>query len=290
MSTATDAFVKANQDRFLEELKEFLRIPSISTLPEHRGDIDRAAQFVADELKARASRTSRSSRPAGTRWSTPTGCTRPASRPCSAMATTTCSRADPLEVWDSPPFEPDRARRQYLCAAAPPTTKARCTCTSKPSRRCARCNGTLPVNVKFLVEGEEEVGGESIAKYVAENPEKLKADVALVSDTEMYARRHADAVHRPARPDLHGNRGDGSDARPAFGHVRRRRAQRGIRLDRTAGEGQGRATAHIQIPGIYDDVEAPAPAEKESWERLPFIEKEFLKKEVGSTKLTGEPD
>ena len=60
-------------------------------------------------------------------------------------------------------------------------------------------NGTLPVNVKFLVEGEEEVGGESIAKYVAENTEKLKADVALVSDTAMYARGHADALHRAAR-------------------------------------------------------------------------------------------
>ena len=64
-------------------------------------------------------------------------------------------------------------------------------------------NGTLPVNVKFLIEGEEEVGGESVAKYVAENPAKLKADVALVSDTELYAEGIPTLVHRAARTDLY---------------------------------------------------------------------------------------
>ena len=89
-------------------------------------------------------------------------------------------------------------------------------------------NGTLPINLKFLIEGEEEVGGEAIAKYVAENTGKLKADVALVSDTALYA-GHSDAVHRIARADLHRNRSLGSDARSALGPVWRGRTEPDLR-------------------------------------------------------------
>ena len=196
------------------------------------------------------------SRPRGIRWFMPTGCMRPANRRCCATGTTTCSR--PIR-WrsgsrrpSSPPFATAISTR-----AARPTTKARCTCTSRPSKPLRAVNGTLPVNVKFLIEGEEEVGGESIAKYVAENPAKLKADVALVSDTELYRRRHADAVHRPARSDLHRNRSARPDARSALGHVRRRRAERrssdSIELLAKLKDANG----HIQIPGMYDDVAAP---------------------------------
>ena len=105
-------------------------------------------------------------------------------------------------------------------------------------------NGTLPVNVKFLIEGEEEVGGESIAKYVAENPAKLKADVALVSDTALYAE---------GIPTLCiGLRGliyteieaTGPDARPALRSLRRRRAERGVRTDRAARESEERRRRH----------------------------------------------
>ncbi len=148
-------------------------------------------------------------------------------------------------------------------------------------------NGTLPINVKFLVEGEEEVGGESIAKYVAENPEKLKADVALVSDTELFA----DGIPTlciglrgliyievessgPAR-DLHSGLYGGAAPNPIFGLVEL--------LSKVKN-----ANGVIQVPGIYDDVEPPAPAEKRSWKRLPFSEEEFRLKEVGSSELTGE--
>jgi acetylornithine deacetylase/succinyl-diaminopimelate desuccinylase-like protein len=150
-------------------------------------------------------------------------------------------------------------------------------------------NGTLPLNVKFLVEGEEEIGGASIAKYVAENPEKLKADVALVSDTAMYAEgiptlciglrglvyMEVDASG-PAR-DLHSGLYGGAAPNAVYGL---------IELLAKAKNADGT----IQIPGIYDAVEEPAPAELESWNGLPFDEAEFLAREVGSTRLTGEPD
>jgi acetylornithine deacetylase/succinyl-diaminopimelate desuccinylase-like protein len=148
-------------------------------------------------------------------------------------------------------------------------------------------DGTLPVNVKFLVEGEEEVGGASIARYVAENPQKLKADVALVSDTALYAEGiptlciglrglvylEVEAIG-PAR-DLHSGLYGGAAPNPIFGLAEL--------LSQVKDE-----NGVIQVPGIYRDVQPPAAAEKQSWKHLPFDEGEFLKKEVGSTVLTGE--
>jgi acetylornithine deacetylase/succinyl-diaminopimelate desuccinylase-like protein len=142
--------------------------------------------------------------------------------------------------------------------------------------------------VKFIVEGEEEVGGASIAKYVAANANKLKADVALVSDTAMYAPgiptlciglrglvyMEIEATG-PAR-DLHSGLYGGAAPNAVYGL---------IELLAKAKDPDGL----IRIPGIYDDVEPPAPEELESWEGLPFDEKEFLEKEVGSSQLTGEP-
>ena len=142
--------------------------------------------------------------------------------------------------------------------------------------------------MKFLIEGEEEVGGESVAKYVAENPAKLKADVALVSDTELYAEGiptlciglrgliYTEIEARGPARDLHSGMYGGAAPNAVFGLVELLAKLKD-------------ANGHIQIPGMYDDVEPPAPAEKQSWATLPFDEKEFLKNEVGSTQLTGEP-
>ena len=149
-------------------------------------------------------------------------------------------------------------------------------------------NGTLPVNVRFLIEGEEEVGGESVAKFVAENPGKLKADVALVSDTELFAEGlptlciglrgliYTEIEARGPSRDLHSGMYGGAAPNAVFGLVE---------LLSKLKDANGR----INIPGMYDDVEPPAAAEKHSWSILPFDEKDFLSHEVGSTRLTGEP-
>src|SRR6266852_308563 len=186
MSNATDAFIRQNQDRFLEELKSFLRIPSISTLPEHRGDIDLAAGFVAGSLRAAGLENveviSTAKHPlVYADWLHAPG-----------KPTVLCyghydvQPPDPLEEWKSPPFEP-ALRDGNLYARGSADDKGQMYMHVKAVETLRAVNGTLPVNVKFLIEGEEEVGGESIAKYVADNPQKLKADVALVSDTALYA-------------------------------------------------------------------------------------------------------
>ena len=287
MSASTDAFVDQNRERFLEELKEFLRIPSISTLPENRGDIDRAAQFVADSL-----------RKAGLEHVEiiPT-----AKHPlvyadwlhAPGKPTVLCyghydvQPADPLELWNTPPFEPT-LRNGDLYGRGTADDKGQMYMHVKAIEALRAVNGTLPLNVKFIVEGEEEVGGASIAKYVAANADKLKADVALVSDTAMYAPgiptlciglrglvyMEIDATG-PAR-DLHSGLYGGAAPNAVYGL---------IELLAKAKDPDGL----IRIPGIYDDVEPPAPEELESWEGLPFNEKEFLEKEVGGSELTGEP-
>jgi acetylornithine deacetylase/succinyl-diaminopimelate desuccinylase-like protein len=139
-----------------------------------------------------------------------------------------------------------------------------------------------------LIEGEEEMGGDAVAKYVAENPAKLKADVALVSDTELYAEGiptlcvglrgliYTEIEARGPARDLHSGIYGGAAPNAIFGLVEL--------LSKLKD-----ANGHINIPGMYDDVKPPTPAEKHSWSILPFDEEEFRKTEVGSSRLTGEP-
>jgi len=286
MSNATDAFVRESQDRFLEELKTFLRIPSISTLPEHRGDIDRAAGFVADSLRA-VGLENVEVIPTGKHPLVYADWLHAPGKP-----TVLCyghydvQPPDPLDQWVSPPFEPT-IRDGNLYARGSADDKGQMYMHVKAVETLRAVNGSLPVNVKFLIEGEEEVGGESIAKYVAENAAKLKADVALVSDTALYAEGiptlciglrgliYMELEATGPMRDLHSGLYGGAAPNAVFGLIEL--------LSKAKS-----AAGVIRIPGIYDDVEPPAPAEKQSWGNLPFSAKKFLKNEVGSTRLTGE--
>src|SRR5450432_2531440 len=194
--------------------------------------------------------------------------------------------ADPLELWESPPFEPT-VRDGNLYARGSADDKGQMYMHIKAVEALRAVNGTLPLNVKFLIEGEEEVGGASITKYVAENHEKLKADAALVSDTNMYAPGlptlnvglrglvYMEVHAAGAMRDLHSGMYGGAAPNAVFGLV-----ELLAKVKNARGE--------IKVPGIYDDVTPPSDDEKRSWASLPFSEKAFLKTEVGSTKLTGE--
>ena len=282
-------YVEQNQKRFLDELLNFLRIPSVSTLPEHKGDVARAAQFVADQLKAAGMENVEvipsSKHPlVYADWLHAPG-----------KPTVLCyghydvQPPDPLELWQSPPFEPD-IRNGNIYARGACDDKGQMYMHVKAAETLrATHDGQLPLNLKFLIEGEEEVGGDSIGTYVPSHKDKLKADVALVSDTELFA----DGIPTlciglrgliyleieatgPAR-DLHSGMYGGAAPNAVYGL---------IELLAKAKDADG----HIQIPGIYDDVVPPDRAEIESWQKLPFDEKEFLREEVGSTVLTGEPE
>jgi len=287
--TAVEGFVRENESRLLDELLDLLRIPSVSTLPEHKDDVARAAQYVADRLKLAGLENVQV---------IPT-----AKHPlvyadwlhASGKPTVLCyghydvQPPDPLELWNSPPFDPSiRDGNIYARGACDDKGQMYMHVKAVEALRAVH-GGKLPVNLKFLIEGEEEIGGESIAHYVATQKDKLKADVALVSDTELFA----DGVPTlciglrglmyveieatgPAR-DLHSGMYGGAAPNAVYGL---------IELLSKAKDADG----HIRIPGAYDDVAAPDPAEIESWKHLPFSESEFLHHEVGSTQLTGEPE
>ena len=286
MSNTTDTFVRDSQDRFLEELKTFLRIPSISTLPEHRGDIGRAADFVAASLKTAGLENVEIIPTAGHPLVYADWLHAPGKPTVLCYGHYDVQPPDPLDLWVSPPFEPT-IRDGNLYARGSADDKGQMYMHIKAVETLRAVNGTLPVNVKFLIEGEEEVGGEAIAKYVAENPQKLKSDVALVSDTALYAEGiptlciglrglvYMEIEATGPMRDLHSGLYGGAAPNAVFGLIELLAQIKG-------------ANGVIKIPGFYDDVEPPAPAEKESWERLPFKVKDFLKKEVGSTRLTGE--
>lgn len=288
MPDPVDLYVDSQRDRFLGELDEFLRIPSISTLPEHKEDVERAARFVAGSLAGAGLENVEIVPTAGhplvyADW-----------RHAPGKPTVLCyghydvQPPDPLEEWVSPPFEPT-VRDGNLYARGAADDKGQMHAHIKAVEALRAVTGTFPLNLKFLIEGEEEIGGASIAKYVPANSEKLRADVALVSDTAMYAEGmptlctglrgliycEVEATG-PAR-DLHSGLYGGAAPNAVFGL---------IELLAKAKNADG----VIQIPGLYDEVEPPAPAEKQSWAALPFREEEFLRNEVGSTSLTGEPD
>jgi acetylornithine deacetylase/succinyl-diaminopimelate desuccinylase-like protein len=289
LSSAIEVFVRENESRFLGELFEFLRIPSISTLPEHAADVARAAEFAARRMReaglenVEVIRTSKHPLVYAD-WLHAAG-----------KPTVLCyghydvQPPDPLDLWVSPPFEPTvRNGNVYARGACDDKGQMYMHIKAVEALR-ARNGGQLPVNVKFLLEGEEEVGGESIATYLPAHKEKLNADVALVSDTELFADGiptlciglrglvYTEIEARGPARDLHSGMFGGAAPNAVFGL---------IELLARAKDADGR----IQIPGIYDGVVAPEPAEVASWQELPFREEEFLSHEVGSTELTGEPD
>ncbi|MDE1161038.1 MAG: dipeptidase [Acidobacteriaceae bacterium] len=284
-------FAQEHGARFVDELKDLLRIPSVSTAPEHVDDVRKAAQFVADHLKAaglenvRLIETSTAERKGHplvyADWLHVPG-----------KPTVLCyghydvQPAEPLEEWKSPPFEPTE-RDGNIYARGAVDDKGQLWMHVKALESLLKADGTLPVNIKVIIEGEEEVGGEGIAAFVREHGDVLKADAALVSDTEMFAPElptlcvglrgmiYTELEVRGAATDLHSGMYGGAAPNPFVALAQM------IALMK-------RADGHIAIPGFYDNVEAPTKAELEAWRSLPFDEEHYRKTEVGSPALTGE--
>ena len=218
----------------------------------------------------------------------PSGWARRASRPCCSTATTTCSR--PIR-WTSGSRRRSSPRSAATTSsrAAPATTKGRCIIQIKAVEGLLKTNGKLPVNVKFLLEGEEETGGEHIEAYVKTKPPRLKADAAIVCDTEMFAPDlpticvglrglvYYELYVEGANHDLHSGVYGGAAPNPIMAISEILCALK----DRDG---------HIKIPGFYDRVVPPSRKERDAWARLPFDEKEYTEKEMGARELVGEPE
>ena len=281
-------FARSQQPRFLEELKSLLRIPSISTLPEHAGDVRFAAQSLAGEMEriglehVRVIETSGHPLVYGD-WLHAAG--KPT---CLAYGHYDVQPADPLDEWHTPPFEPTE-RNGNLYARGAVDDKGQMFMHLKALESLFQSPaGAPPINVRIILEGEEEVGGEGIARFVREHPEQLKADFALVSDTEMFAPGlptlvvglrgmiYTELEAQGARTDLHSGIYGGAAPNPFVAL-----AQVIAALKNPEG--------HILIPGFYDKVAAPSADEVKAWKSLPFDEEDYRKSEVGSSALAGEP-
>jgi acetylornithine deacetylase/succinyl-diaminopimelate desuccinylase-like protein len=276
-----------NQGAFLEGLKTFLRIPSISTLSEHKPDIRRAAEFVRGELNAaglKAELIEGEGNPlVYGEW---TGA--PGKPTLLLYGHYDVQPPDPLDEWKSPPFEPE-VRGKDIFARGSSDDKGQTYILIKAVEGLLKTRGKLPVNVKFLIEGEEETGGEHIESYVAQKPARLKSDAAVICDTEMFA---------PELPTLCvGLRGI------VYGELRVEGANHDLHSGVYGGAAPNPLQAiaeiicalkdrdgHILIPGFYDRVVPPSDKEREAWARLPFNVKEYTEGEMGARELVGEPE
>jgi len=288
MATGAFEYYQANRNVFLEGLTNLLRIPSISTLPEHKPDIRRAVDFLTDELRAMGMRgveviegRDNQNPLVYAEWLESPG------KPTLLIyGHYDVQPPDPLDEWVSPPFEP-AVRSDNIYARGAVDDKGQTYLLLKAVEGYLRAEAKLPINVKFLIEGEEEMGGEHIEEYVKKRPPKLQCDAALICDTEMFAPElptlttglrglvYTEVEARGASHDLHSGMYGGAAPNPFQALAEIVTGLKG-------------ANGKIRIPGFYDKVTKPSKAELEAWKRLPFKETQFLKKEVGARALVGE--
>jgi acetylornithine deacetylase/succinyl-diaminopimelate desuccinylase-like protein len=280
---------RENRAEALERLKTFLRIPSISTLGEHKADIRRAAEWVAAEIRGAGIAARLIEDPEGGNplvygeWLGAPG-----------KPTVLCyghydvQPPDPLDEWKSPPFEPE-VRGDDIFARGSSDDKGQTYILIRAVAGLLKAHGRLPVNVKFLIEGEEETGGGHIERYVASRPPELACDAAIICDTEMFAPGlpticvglrgivYGELHVEGANHDLHSGVYGGAAPNPiqAIAEILTALKDRGGR---------------ILIPGFLDRLAPPGEEEREAWARLPFNQEEYTRGEMGARELTGEEE
>ena len=280
-------YAQQQRPRFLSDLKELLSIPSISTLPEHGDDMRRAAEWLRERLTGiglQAEIIEGQGPPlVYGEWLGALG------RPTILVyGHYDVQPADPLELWTTPPFEP-AVRDGNIYGRGTADDKGQ-TMTMVDAAECLlRTTGALPVNLKFLIEGEEEHGGEVIGAYVPSHTHRLRADVVQIADSGMFApgvptletglrgNVYTEIVARGAAHDLHSGLYGGVAPNPFIALCQ---IIAGLK-DR-----DGRIT----IPGFYDEVHMPDEDIRRSWRELPFNAEAFRRDEIGSTALSGEDE
>ncbi len=277
------SYVAANGDRMLEELNDLLRIPSISTLPEHAGDCRRAADWIAEHLRKFGCEVELlASETHPVVWGK--GPSVPGKPVVLVYGHYDVQPPEPLEEWESPPFEPT-VRGGNLYARGATDDKGQMFAIAKAFEAVSR-GGKPPVNLRFLIEGQEEMGSGVLFRLLDERPELVEADAALVADTQYYAPGipaievglrgicYGEITVRTLKGDLHSG---------LYGGVAPNAHETLVQILAKLKTEKGR----INIPGLYEAVQRPTKAERDAWAKLPFKEREFMRDEVGAKALTG---
>ncbi|MCW9705416.1 dipeptidase [Fodinibius salsisoli] len=284
MSTVSN-YIDANKEQFKEELFELLRIPSISTSSEHKGDIKEAAQFWINKLKEldldRVELFETEGNPIVygelvTDESKPT---------VLVYGHYDVQPPDPLDLWETEPFEPT-VRDGDIYARGASDDKGQSYTHLKAVESYLKSGEDFPVNIKFILEGEEEIGSPNLVPFINEHKELLDCDMVLISDTAMFAEDTPSITYGlrglaymevevvgPNR-DLHSGVYGGAVENPANALaeiIAKLKDEDGV----------------IQIPGFYEDVKPLSKEDREAYEKLPFDEEKY-KKDLGLQTVSGE--
>lgn len=279
-----DAYLEKHGSNFEEQLKDLIRIPSVSAQPDHDADTHRAAEFIRDDLIAMGLGVELISTKRHpiiyAEWLHAPG------KPTLLIyGHYDVQPPEPLEPWLSPPFEPT-VRAGNLYARGATDDKGQMFTHLKAAEAWLKSTGSLPVNVKFLIEGEEEIGGVNLETYVAENPKKLACDYAVISDCSQFAPGMPAITYglkglayfeihvRGANRDLHSGTYGGSVANPL-------NALAAILASLKGSDGR------VRIEGFYDTVKPLEDWERAAFAKLPFSEAEF-QADLGVSALVGE--
>jgi len=284
MDTVID-FINVNRDRYLDELKALLAIPSISALPQHAADVKRCAEFCADETRRIGLQNVRLIDTPGNPvvygdWLGSDG-----APTILFYGHYDVQPVDPLELWESPPFEAT-IRDGEIYARGSADDKGQVFMHFKAIEAHLKQNGRLPVNIKIILEGEEEVGSAHLDDFIRAHKRELGANVVVISDSAMFDRGVPSICYglrglvyfqidlRGSKTDLHSGSFGGAVANPAMvlAQVLAQMKDRGGR---------------VKVPGFYDDVVPLTDEERKAWASLPFNEKKY-KKDFGIPKLFGE--
>ncbi len=284
MTTPLAAFAERERLRLLADLSEWLRIPSISAQPEHAADCRKAAAWIAARLQRLGFRVE-TIETGGHPILWGVGPEVPGAPTVLCYGHYDVQPPDPVGEWISPPFEPT-VRDGNLCARGTADDKGQVFTAVAALEALKATRGSLPVNVHYLIEGEEETGSKGLMELLTREPERTRAEAVLVTDVNIVAPGrpsvdaalrgciHAEIHVRTLKADLHSGiyGGAAPNAIETLWHL----------LEKLKGD-DGR----IRIPGFYDRVKRPTAAELKAWRSLPVKEKGF-REEAGAKGLNGE--
>lgn len=283
--TAALSYAQEHKDQILDELIEFVRIPSVSTDPEKKTEMQRAAQWVANQMHSLGFENVKilptARHPVVYGESLKAGSDKPT---VLIYGHYDVQPAEPLELWGTPPFEPTK-HGENLYGRGASDMKGQVVASLKAVEAYAH-TGDLPINVKFIIEGEEEIGSPSLEKFLTENKDLLSCDFAINPDTGMIGADTPTITYglrglayfelRVTGPehDLHSG---------IFGGAVHNPAQALCELIAGMHDGNGRVT----LPGFYDSVRSLDDEERAELARLPLDETFYLK-QTGAPELFGE--
>jgi acetylornithine deacetylase/succinyl-diaminopimelate desuccinylase-like protein len=278
-------YIETNKQRYLTELKEFLSIPSVSSQSTHNGDIQRCAQWVADQMRSIGMQNIQIMPTAGHPVVYSEWLNAPDAPTVLFYGHYDVQPVDPLNLWDSPPFEMS-IRDEKIFARGSADDKGQVFIHFKGIEALMTQHGKLPVNIKMLIEGEEEIGSSNLDNFVKEHKQLLKADLVLISDSSMFAKGVPSICYAlrglsyleievtgPNR-DLHSGSFGGSVHNPI---------QALSEMIASLHDKNGKVT----IKGFYDAVRPLSKKERDAFKKLPFKEKQYAK-DLGVKELYGE--